>query len=117
MSETAEETADALLVVASAILLVTAIRLARMAPIATLVIPDIKMMSMEAATFVSFVTNVAVCSGNQKFLLWLLFNDYHYIGYNHFAKDCQANGVKCYNCGKFGHIVSKAIEVDTRVLA
>ncbi|KAG2174946.1 hypothetical protein INT43_006008 [Umbelopsis isabellina] len=28
--------------------------------------------------------------------------------YNHFAKDCQANGVKCYNCGKFGHIVSEA---------
>ncbi|RUS16291.1 hypothetical protein BC937DRAFT_91403 [Endogone sp. FLAS-F59071] len=25
-------------------------------------------------------------------------------GYNHFARDCQANGVKCYNCGKFGHI-------------
>jgi hypothetical protein len=28
------------------------------------------------------------------------------LGYNHFARDCQASGVKCYNCGKFGHIVS-----------
>ena len=25
-------------------------------------------------------------------------------GPNHFARDCQANTVKCYACGKVGHI-------------
>nr|CAG8629129.1 12528_t:CDS:2 [Entrophospora candida] len=27
---------------------------------------------------------------------------YNCSGYNHFARDCQASGVKCYNCGRFG---------------